>query len=472
MNRIGLLLPVLSLSAFAMALLGWDTLDSPTARRLRPMGFWLALAGLAVAAASMRLPAVEGGTVIYARGMLVADGLSNFMTWIAILGSWLVVLMSRFDQAFEGNSLGAYFGLLFFSAVGLILVASSNDLLMIFLSIELVGVPAFVLTGFLRRREKSNEAAIKFFLIGAFSSAMLAYGLSILYGVAGHTSLAYFAENVSVIKAHASLVMLAIFFILVSFGFKMALVPFHLWVPDAFEGAPIPIAAFLSVGPKLAGLAVTLRVFSLNPAFADLPVMPIFVALSALTMTIANLVGLKQSNVVRLLAYSSIAHLGYLLLGLIGGGAIGISSVYFYGWVYLFMNLGAFAAVLCVSNALGSTQLSAYEGLARRSPLLSALLTLYLVSLAGIPPTAGFVAKFFVFSSAFQAGWVWLVVLAALNSVISVGYYFKIVRAMYFGKPTESTPISIAVPERFVLGVTSFVTLVFGVAPPISWPKP
>jgi len=379
--------------------------------------------------------------------------------------------MSEYDRTFEGLSLSVYYGLLFLAATGLILVVSANDFLVIFLAIELVGVPGFILTGYLRHVEKSSEAAVKFFLIGAFSSAMLAYGISILYGLTGSTSLTSLQTGAQLLQDKAPLALVAVFFILVSFGFKIALVPFHMWVPDAFEGAPTPIAAFLSVAPKVAGVAIALRVFNLNMTSESLGVLNILAILAGLTMTVANLIGLQQTNVVRLLAYSSIAHMGYILLGLVAGGPAGISSVYLYGGVYLFMNLGAFAVVICLSNALQSNDLSAYAGLGKRAPLLSALFVLFLVSLAGIPPTAGFIAKFYVFSAAYNAGWIWLVLVAAVNSVISVGYYFKILRAMYFVPSSSDAPIPINLSTRLTLAVTSFVTIFLGVLPQYGFAK-
>jgi NADH-quinone oxidoreductase subunit N len=466
-NSLILLAPTLSLSAFAFALFGVDTLKGGGPRK---SAFWLTLVGLAVTAVLV-YHAGLGSPVSYGRGMLVADGLSFFLTGIALATVFFVVLLTEQDQAFEGFSLAAYYGLLLLAAVGLILVASANDFLMIFLSIELVGVPGFILTGYLRHSEKSGEAAVKFFLIGAFSSAMLAYGISILYGLSGSTSLASLQCGALLAPAKAPLALVAVFFILVSFGFKIALVPFHMWVPDAFEGAPVPIAAFLSVAPKVAGVAIALRVFNLTLPSVHLGAVNVLALLAALTMTVANLIGLQQTNVVRLLAYSSIAHMGYLLLGLIAGGAMGISSVYFYGGAYLFMNLGAFAVVICLGNALRSSELAAFAGLARRAPLLSALFVLFLFSLAGIPPTVGFVAKFYVFWAAFSTGWIWLVVLAAVNSVISIGYYFKILRVMYFEKPVSEAPIPMTLAMRLTLAVTSFVTLFSGIFPETGFAK-
>jgi len=238
-----------------------------------------------------------------------------------------------------------------------------------------------------------------------------------------------------------------------------------MWVPDAFEGAPVPVAAFLSVAPKIAGVAVALRVFTLALTVPALGMLQILAVLAAITMTVANMIGLQQTHVVRLLAYSSIAHMGYILLGLVANTPMGASSVYLYGWIYLFMNLGAFAIVVCISNAMGSHELSAYAGLGKRAPFLSGLLALFLLSLAGIPPTAGFVAKFYVFAAAYDAGWLWLVILATLNSVISVGYYFKILHAMYFQPPSASAPVEISLSIRLALGLTSAVTLLLGVYP-------
>ena len=467
MSSLFLLAPTLSLSAFAFILFGVDTLKGGGTRQA---AFWLTLAGLAVTAALVR-PVGLATPVLYGRGMLVADGLSFFLTGIALTTIFFVVLLSEYDHAFDGLPLAAYYGLLLLAAVGLILVSSANDFLMIFLGIELVGVPGFILTGYLRHVEKSSEGAVKFFLIGAFSSAMLAYGISILYGLTGSTSLSILQSGAQILRDHASLTMVAIFFILVSFGFKIALVPFHMWVPDAFEGAPTPVAAFLSVAPKVAGVAITLRVFNFTLPSAQLGAVHVLALLAALTMTVANLIGLRQTNVVRLLAYSSIAHMGYLMLGLIAGGATGISSVYFYGGAYLFMNLGAFAVVICVANSLRSHDLSAFSGLGKKAPLLSALLALFLVSLAGVPPTVGFVAKFYVFWAAFSAGWTWLVVLAAVNSVISVGYYFKILRAMYFQTPASEAPVPMDLSMRLTLAVTSFVTLFVGVFPQVGFEK-
>jgi NADH-quinone oxidoreductase subunit N len=458
-----ILAPILCLSAGAFILLGVDAWTRQVTVRSNRAGFWLALLTIAGAAISMHAPLGSDGFV--ARQMMVWDGLSYFFSWIVLLTAFFVVLLSQHFAEFAGLRMNSYYALLCLAIAGLQFLVSANDFIMIFLGIELFGVPSFILAGYLRQSQRSSEAALKLFLIGAFSSAMLVYGIALIYGITGSTSLSQLHDKVSLLRSLAPLGVMGIFFVIVSFGFKIALVPFHMWVPDVFEGAPKPVAALLSVAPKIAGAAIALRVFDLVLPQADLGFLTILAALAAVTMTVANAIGLWQTNVVRLLAYSSIAHMGYLLLGLVGAGDLGIASTYLYGWVYLFMNLGAFAIVIIVSRSLGSDELSAYAGLARRSPYLAALLTLFLISLAGLPPLAGFVAKFYVFLAAFRSGWTWLVALGALNSVISVAYYFKIVHWMYLRTAPDQRPITLAASERFTLAATSFFTLFLGLAP-------
>lgn len=457
--------PFLSLSFFAFVLLGIDAFASRNTKTVRTAGLWVTVAGLAVSAALLPCPGATD--LLFGRQMLIWDGLAYFLSWIGIVTVFFVVLMGESYHEFANKRMSAYYALLLLSVTGIGLLASSNDFLMIFLAIELIGIPSFILAGYLSHHEKSNEAAIKFFLIGAFSSAMLAYGISLLYGLTGATSLTTLYASGAALQAKAPLAMMAFLFIIVSFGFKIALVPFHMWVPDVFEGAPTPIAAYLSVGPKIAGIAIALRVFTLTLASADLGLLTVLAFLAALTMTMANIIGLQQTNVVRLLAYSSIVHMGYVLLGLIAGGKLGLTGVYIYGWAYLFMNLGAFAIVNALAGPLKTTDIAGYAGLFKRAPVLSALLVLFLVSLAGLPPTVGFVAKFYVMAAAFQEKWLWLVVVAGINSVISVGYYFKLLHAMFFKAPVDETPITITPPTRFILTVTAVATILLGVGPQI-----
>lgn len=467
MSALRLLAPALVLSGFSLALFGVDAFFPGTSTRRSPMPFYLGFLGLLLSA--FLIPCVDPQVpLIYGRGMLVADGLSFALSWISLLTTLIVVLLSESDRVLNGHSLAVYYGMLLLSATGLILAVSANDFLIIFLAIEMVGIPAFILTAYLKHSAKSGEAAIKFFLIGAFSSAMLAYGVSLLYGLLGSTSLSAIPQNMSLLQDKAPIALLAVFFIVVSFGFKIAMVPFHMWVPDTFEGAPLPVAGYLSAAPKMVGIGLALRVFVLTFPEPFHGSLQLFAILAALTMTVANIIGLQQKNVVRLLAYSSISHMGYVLLGLVAGGVEGISSVYVYGLIYLFMNLGAFSIVILVNNVENSCDLPAFAGLAKRAPVLSALLVLFLISLAGLPPTAGFIAKFYVFSAAYHSGWIWLMGIAALNSVISVGYYFKILRAMYFKAPASDAVIPVPFTGRVILAVTSFATLFIGLAPQVT----
>lgn len=463
MSSLRLVAPVGCLCAFAFALFGLDAWTRKVTQRNWRSAMLLALAGLGVT--GITLCPLATTVALIGRGMMVWDGLSYFFSWIALLTLFFVVLMSSRYREFAGLRMGPYFGLLLLAGAGVILLVSSNDFLMIFLGIELIGVPSFIVAGFLRDQERSSEAAVKFFLIGAFSSAMLVYGISIIYGITGSMSLTDLQRHWTTGSAMGALGLIGIFFVIVSFGFKIALVPFHMWVPDVFEGSPKPIAAFLSVAPKVAGAAIALRVFNTVLPFSAMGMIAVLAGIAALTMTTANLIALQQTNIIRLLAYSSIAHMGYLLLGLVGGEQGGISGVYLYGLAYLLMNLGAFAVVIALSGQLASDDLSAYAGLAHRAPGIAALLTLFLASLAGIPPTVGFLAKFYVFLAAFQAGWVWLVALAALNSVISVAYYFKIVHWMYFKPAASSTPAAPGFGESLAVGLAAALTIAIGVAP-------
>jgi len=457
--------PALGLTLCAFVLLALDALDRRMPHQVRTTGFWLALIGLVASAAL--IPGAPAEPIVFGRGMLVWDGLSMVVTWLGILSAGTVLLMSFGTRAYDGFRLAAYQGLVLLCTTGVVLVAMSRDFLMALIAIELVSLPLVVLCGYLRKQPAARQAAMKFFLISAFSTAMFVYGLSILYGILGSTSFEVLSQNMTLLEANRTLSILAFVMILVSFGFKIALFPFHWWVPDVFDGAPTPVAAFLSVAPKLAGAAVALRVFSLVMDPGSLGLLSLLAVLCALTMTVGNLLGLQQTNVIRLMGYSSIAHMGYLLLGLVAGGGYGMTGFYLYATIYLFMNAGAFVLLMIFTEAAGSREISALNGFSTRAPLWTALLALFLMSLAGIPPLAGFVAKFYVLSAAFKAGWLWLAAIGVLNSLISAAYYFRILKSMYFNAPEQNTPIRIGAAPRVLVAVASFVTLLAGLAPQV-----
>jgi NADH-quinone oxidoreductase subunit N len=355
------------------------------------------------------------------------------------------------------------------------LMASSASLLMIYLSVEFLSYTSYLLTGFLREDKKSNEAAVKYFLYGAVTSAVMLYGLSLLYGISGSLNLpdiaAAFSNTVDPSVRMVALVSTAL--VVVGLGFKISLVPFHQWAPDAYEGAPTPVAAFLSVGPKAVGFAVLLRV-----ALTALPVfqenwVALLTIISILTMTLGNLVALRQTNIKRLLAYSSIAQAGYMLIGLVSVNLdptsnspfSGLNGVLIYLFTYLFTNLGAFICVIAIENATGAVNIEDYNGLVRRAPLVAALFIIFFLSLAGIPPTAGFIGKFFIFGAALRQGYLTLAAIGVINSIVSVFYYFGVVRAAFFLEAKDATPIRVAPLVTVLLTVSAAVVLLIAVYP-------
>lgn len=387
-------------------------------------------------------------------GFFTLDPLTHFFR-LAALGMVAVTILASFDykllpKLYEGE----YYSLFLFMAFGLILMGAATNLLMIFMSIEFVSVLSYLMTGMLKKDERSKEAAIKYLLFGSVASGLMLYGMSLLLGISGALDLD--AVRTAVMNpAFSAVSMLGLILMLAGLGFKISMAPFHMWAPDVYEAAPTPVTGFLTVAPKALGFALLIRV--LSTAFDPLAGkwQALVAALSILTMTVGNVTAIAQSNIKRLLAYSSIAQAGYIMMGLAAANSFGWESVMIYTAVYALTNLGAFIAVIAVSNHTGSDELYAYTGLAKRSPLLAASLTLFLLSLAGIPPLAGFIGKFFVFSSVIQSGFYSLAVAAALNSAVAAFYYFKIVKAMYLAPPEHETSI----PYTPALSAALFLTL-------------
>jgi proton-translocating NADH-quinone oxidoreductase chain N len=367
---------------------------------------------------------------------------------------------------------GEFYTLLLFTALAISLIAAATDLILIYLAIELLSITSYVLTGYLREDPKSNEAAIKYFLYGAAASAVMLYGMSLLYGATGSTNLSEIATALR--EAEASLrgvVFPAAILLLVGFGFKIAAVPFHQWAPDAYEGAPTPVTAFLSVGPKVAGFAVLARVFlTALPSFQPDRVVALLAGISVVTMTFGNLVALTQRNIKRMLAYSSIAQAGYILLGVVAASTLGMTSLVFYLIVYSFTNLGAFIVVITFSNGGGGDAIEDYAGLSQRSPGLALAMVLFLLSLAGIPPLAGFVGKFYLFAAAMKEGFLWLVLVGVINSIVSLYYYLQVIRQMYIIPPRteEAVPASRALSSALLIAMAGVLLLGIYPAPLIE----
>jgi proton-translocating NADH-quinone oxidoreductase chain N len=375
---------------------------------------------------------------------------------------------------------GEFYGLLLIVTLAICLAVSSANLVMIYLSMEFLSIISYVLAGYLRDDRKSGEAALKYFLYGSTASAVMLFGMSLLYGATGTTDLLGIDHTLASRPAAEVvwLAMPAIILLLVGFGFKASLVPFHQWAPDTYEGAPTPITAFLSTASKAAGFAILIRVFSMAFGWTWPQWATLLTAIAVVTMTIGNLAAIRQTNVKRLLAYSSIAQAGYIL---IGAAAVlpdsartftGFNGVLVYLFAYLFTNAGAFAVVTAVETATGSAELKSFAGLSRSAPWLAALLFIFLISLAGIPPTAGFLGKFFVFGAAAQQQMWVLLAIAAVNTVIAAFYYLNIVRYMYF-MPDEprDEPIRVAAPLTGAILLTAGFTLLLGVLPGplITW---
>lgn len=397
--------------------------------------------------------------------MWVLDPSALLFKVIILVCTALTLMMSFNYSTIPLKHAGTYTALLLWASSGMMLLSGAMDFIYILLSLELISISCFILTGFEQKNPRSSEGAIKYFLMGGLSTAITVYGISLFYGATGTTNLFSYSAALS-LHLKDPVYIMGLLFILVGFGFKVSIVPFHFWVPDAYEGAPTPVTAYLSVASKLAALGAMLRVFTAVLPHQALGLAGIIALLAALTMTLGNLTALFQSNVKRLLAYSSIAQVGYMLIGLVVADSIGREGVLLYALAYLATNMGAFAVAIVVAAKTGTYDLDGYNGLAGRSLGLSILMIVFLLSLAGIPPMAGFVGKFYVFASAVHAPqYLWLAVLGVINSVISVYYYMKIAHRMFFVQSEDPSPVEADIYMTGVLAVTAAATLVIGIVP-------
>jgi len=404
-------------------------------------------------------------------GMLAVDQFSMFFKFI-ILGITALVILASVDYVVKIPKMqGEYYALLLLAACGLMLMASARELISVYIAIELSSISLYALVSFLRDN-KSSEAGIKYLLLGAISSAFLLLGMAFVYGLTGSTHLDVIADRVGALINTGlwdnPALLLGIVLLVAGFGFKIASVPFQMWVPDVYEGAPTPITAYLSVASKAAGFAVIMRVF--YTAFGSTSFLTddwgmIFAVLAAITMTVGNLVALAQTNIKRMLAYSSISHAGYLMVGLAAISNLAESGVMFFLFAYSLANLGVFIAIIAISNKTGSDEIKDYAGMSRRSPLIALVMAFCLISLIGIPPTGGFIAKFYIFNAAVQQDLLWLVIVAVINSVISAFYYLRVVKVMYVGEPASDEAVPSSISLRFTLAITSLGVLFLGIYP-------
>lgn len=400
-------------------------------------------------------------------GMFISDGYSTFFKLIFFLNLILTVLISvKYIEVMKVN-FGEYYVLLLFATLGMMLMASAGDLIILYLGLELMALSTYVLAGFIRYDVKSNEAAMKYFLLGAFASAFLLYGTAMIYGLTGTTDLGAIAAYISDHSLTGNpVLLLSMIMFAGAFSFKIAAVPFHMWAPDTYEGAPTSITSFMSVGPKAAGFAVLGRVFLVAFESVQGEWSSVLIPVALLTMGIGNVVALSQTNIKRMFAYSSIAHAGYVLLGIIAGTGEGLASVLNYLLIYAFMNIGAFSIVILLrSEGQKADNIEDYQGLAKNNPVAAALMLVFMFSLTGIPPTAGFMGKFYVFMSAIHAGYTWLVIIAVIFSAISAYFYLRIVMYMYMMMPKEPAQIRTTPAIGLALLVTVVAVIFIGIFP-------
>jgi NADH-quinone oxidoreductase subunit N len=393
-------------------------------------------------------------------GALAVDNYAGFFELVILAATGVTIGMSLDYVADEGLAGPEYYALLLFAAFGMMLMAAAGDLIIIFLGLETMSISVYALVGFMRRDARSSEAALKYFLLGAFSTGFLLYGIALIYGATGTIRLDPVRAAVSADMASNPLLLMGVGMMLIGFGFKVAAVPFHMWTPDAYEGAPTPVTAFMAVGVKLAAFAGFLRIFLVHLGPVSAQWTSVLWVIAALTMTVGNVVALVQDNIKRMLAYSAIAHAGYLIIGMAAasshqaGGAI-----LYYLLGYSFTNLGAFAVVVALErHGEVCDRISDFGGLAQSHPALAAAMALFMLSLTGVPPLAGFVGKFYLFSAALNAGLVWLVILAAINSTISAYYYIGVIVTMYAG---EGAPVAI---KRIAARPALLISIAVGLA--------
>jgi len=404
-------------------------------------------------------------------GSVVLDNFATFFKMIFLVSAGLAILISNQYMEREGCNHGELYPLILFTVVGMMLMASGTDLMTIFLGLEIMSVSLYVLAGFNRENLKSNEAGLKYFLLGAFSTGFLLYGMALTYGATGTTRVSKIAAMVGQMSLPSANIMLVagMLLMLTGFAFKVAAAPFHMWTPDVYEGAPTPITAFMSAGPKAAGFAAALRIFLVALPTLQVEWSQVLWVLAVLTMTVGNITALRQDNIKRMLAYSSIAHAGYALVGFTAGNGTGTAGILFYMLSYAFMNIGAFAIIILVGKKGESNgNVQDFAGLGSKHPVLAAAMALFLFSLAGMPPTAGFIGKFYLFSGAVQKGYIWLAVIGVLNSAASVYYYLRVMVYMYMKDSTEEFDwMQVTAPMALCVAISAIGSLVPGIIPSV-----
>lgn len=459
-------MPEIVVAVLAMLML---IFDSVLREKQKAELTWLALLGFVVAL-GLNLYQWGGGRIFAYSDAMVVDNFTVFFNTLFLVTAILVTLMAPAYLRERALPFGEFYSLLSFAVLGMMFTAAATDLITLFVAIELMVISVYILAGLARRERRSNEACLKYFLLGAFASAILVYGMSWLYGISGQTNLTKIAAFLQNANLSDPLLLITIGLLAVGLGFKVALVPFHAWTPDAYEGAPTPVTAFMSVGPKAAAFAALLRIFvtAMGPAQPDYSLL--FGALAAATMTLGNLIAIQQNNIKRMLAYSSIAHSGYIMVGLAAfrNGSTdpvnGVTALMFYLFVYTFMTLGAFAIVAYVqAGQMQGETFDDYRALGRRAPMTALAMAIFMLSLTGVPPLAGFMGKVYLILATVNSGMVWLAIIIAINSAISAYYYLRVVVVMYMSDTTERVPLYRSPFIHTMLTLSALATFFFGV---------
>ena len=448
---------------------------------------WVLVFGLVLVAIAIWFQDSSKVTTLFTDAV-VLDPFSTFFKLLIILATIFVSVVSLYSNELRDYRKGEYFYLLGIITFGLFMMVSSIDLIMVYVSIEIVSIMSFVLAGYLKKNTRSNEAALKYVVYGAFSSGIMLFGLSYIYGLTGSTNFFQIQQILASSGSESnSAILMAVVMILAGFGYKVSAVPFHFWTPDVYEGSPTTITAYLSIAPKAGAFAMMIRFF--NQVLADggamsglgfisttdLPWASLISLLAVLTMTVGNVVAIQQDNIKRMLAYSSVAHAGYMLLAMPVMSGDSIYAIMVYLVMYLFMNLGAFFVVITIKNKTNGETFNDYKGLGWEMPIVGITMTLFMVSLTGLPPTAGFIGKFYIFASLIQGGgsFYWLVVIGGVNSVVSLYYYLRVVKVMYFEGDRKDSLVS---PPKVLTGMllaTAVPTMVLGIywVPIAKWIK-
>lgn len=474
-NGLYLIKPELVVSLFLVLVLLSD-LVFPKAKKALPV---LAGIGILIAigfvAQQFFIPVTKGFMVGKGRAMIATDSFGNYFKLLILGASFFIVVFSTMSEEIQKSldRIGEYYTLMFGMMLGMMFMVSATDFLLIYLSVELVSLSSYVLAGYLKQDKKSTEASLKYVIYGAVSSGIMLFGISILFGMTGTTNLYEISLMLRSIEVSRALLMFVTLMIFVGIGYKISSVPFHFWTPDVYEGAPTSITAYLSVASKAAGFAMLIRiiitVYTLGTSSGYWLVMPFFdwknflVFISIITMFVGNLSALWQDNVKRMLAYSSIAHAGYLLAALAVMTNDGMSAVMVYFSIYIMMNLGAFLVVILISNKIHSENINDYNGIGYRMPLYSVCMGVFLVSLTGLPPTAGFIGKLYIFMALLSAKMYVLAVVGVLNSVISLYYYIRVLKHMFLVKPEDATVIPNKLSQAFVVVALAIPVLLFGI---------